>query len=426
MAISCNPVQDLANIVKSAATDGTKITLIGAGKGTSGKTTSIATTVVDLNNLNKILSLDTANKTITVQAGITWKELQEYINNYGLSLAAMQSYSDFSVGGSIGVNAHGQDFRFAPVGSTIISMNMINATGQEITLSNTQNSELFHAVIGGYGLFGIITQVTLQLTDNTILKKRVKTIDAKKINALTAATLANKNIALFSGRFDIGAADYFDKILTITYYDTPHRTTEILKSLSSTKKMLSRSLLNVMREKNSSKNWRFFIEKTFIEKDGIHSRNNAMYNFIDHLKSNKNYIDILQEYFIPLHNVQDFIKKAKIILKNNQVNLLNCTLRFVKQDNTSFLNYAQCDCAALVLYIALDNNQVSLDAAQPWTQELIDAAISCGGTFYLPYQCFATREQVRQAYPQWEEFIALKNKYDPQGIFVNDLYLNYK
>ncbi len=421
-------VDAIEQAVKTAATNKTNVTIKGAGKGVSVKNTLCDTTVIDLQGLNKILNLDISSKTITVQAGISWKEIQEYINPFGLAVAAMQSYCDFSVGGSIGVNAHGQDFRYAPVGSTVISMVIINAQGEKVTLSPTKNAELYHAVIGGYGLFGIITEVTLQLIDNTMLKKRVKVVNTKRhLDSLTQKTLANNNIALFSARFTIGSENFFDTMLTLTYHDTKKITTEKLKPLSSIKTYISQKLFGFLRDVPFVKNVRLFVEKHLIELEVTKSRNNFMHFATDHLQETRStHIDILQEYFIPLKDFKKFVDKAKVILQKNNVNLLNGTLRLVKKDTTSFLSYAPETCSALVLFISLENSKAAFEVAQLWTRELINAALECHGTFYLPYQCFATKEQVHAAYPQFDEFIKLKRQYDPQEIFVNDLYLNYK
>ena len=59
------------------------------------------------------------------------------------------------------------------------------------------------------------------------------------------------------------------------------------------------------------------------------------------------------------------------------------------------------------------------------TRDLIDAALACGGRYYLPYRPHATPEQFVRAYPQAKAFFALKQKYDPQGVFENQFFVNY-
>jgi FAD/FMN-containing dehydrogenase len=59
------------------------------------------------------------------------------------------------------------------------------------------------------------------------------------------------------------------------------------------------------------------------------------------------------------------------------------------------------------------------------TRDLIDAALACGGRYYLPYRLHATREQMRRAYPRAQAFFELKRRYDPDEIFQNQFYLKY-
>jgi hypothetical protein len=60
-----------------------------------------------------------------------------------------------------------------------------------------------------------------------------------------------------------------------------------------------------------------------------------------------------------------------------------------------------------------------------WTRELIDAALSLGGSFYLPYQLHATKEQFLRAYPRAPEFFELKRRFDPTNKFRNELWDKY-
>src|SRR5438045_7930932 len=112
------------------------------------------------------MSVDTKSKILTVQSGAIWHNIQEYLNPYKLSIEAMQSIDVPTVGGTISVNAHGLDHRVGGIASTIQSLRLMLADGSIQTLSRRENDELFQAVVGGYGLFGIILDVQLTLMDN--------------------------------------------------------------------------------------------------------------------------------------------------------------------------------------------------------------------------------------------------------------------
>src|SRR5216684_2591743 len=49
-----------------------------------------------------------------------------------------------------------------------------------------------------------------------------------------------------------------------------------------------------------------------------------------------------------------------------------------------------------------------------------------GGTYYLTYHRYATRNQVESCYPQFAEFLRLKKKYDPEERFQSDWYRHYR
>jgi FAD/FMN-containing dehydrogenase len=59
-------------------------------------------------------------------------------------------------------------------------------------------------------------------------------------------------------------------------------------------------------------------------------------------------------------------------------------------------------------------------------RRLIHLAIRRGGSYYLTYHKYATREQVEACYRQFPEFLRLKKKYDPEERFQSDWYRHYK
>jgi FAD/FMN-containing dehydrogenase len=67
-----------------------------------------------------------------------------------------------------------------------------------------------------------------------------------------------------------------------------------------------------------------------------------------------------------------------------------------------------------------------LEGSQAAFRRLIDMAARRGGTYYLTYHRYATRQQVESCYPQFKEFLELKRKYDPEERFQSDWYRHYR
>ncbi|MBV1905915.1 MAG: FAD-dependent oxidoreductase, partial [Pseudomonadales bacterium] len=125
---------------------------IGGGRYSMGGQTAFEDSLhFDMRGFNKVLKFDQSAKLITVQPGITWRDLQEYIDPYDLSVRIMQTYSNFTVGGSLSVNVHGRYVGEGPLIQSVESLNLVLSSGQELTASRAENKEIFFGVIGGYG-----------------------------------------------------------------------------------------------------------------------------------------------------------------------------------------------------------------------------------------------------------------------------------
>lgn len=158
--------KQLKDWVKTASQHHEKIAISGMQHSQGGQTYYPNAILLDMKQYNKIVEYKPRQKEITVQSGTTWNDIQQYIHKDGLALQVMQSQNIFTVGGSISVNVHGRDIRYGSLMDTVKSMRLLQADGSIIEISRTKHPELFSLVNGGYGLFGVILDVTLRLTDD--------------------------------------------------------------------------------------------------------------------------------------------------------------------------------------------------------------------------------------------------------------------
>lgn len=146
-----------------------KVSISGAKHSMGGHTIypdGIALNMLPYNHMH----LDEKTNILSIGSGATWQQALQYLDGFGKSIAVMQSFSDFSIGGSISVNGHGWQQNAAPISSSVQSFTLMQANGEIINCSRHENPELFKLVIGGYGLFGIILDVKLKVVDNVALK----------------------------------------------------------------------------------------------------------------------------------------------------------------------------------------------------------------------------------------------------------------
>ncbi len=424
--ISPISVQELQKIIQTSQEP---ISIAGACYSQGGQTGYPHGIVIDMSQLNKVLAFDAVEKTITVQAGATWYDVQKYIDPYNLSVKAMQSYNNFSIGGSISVNAHGRDIRYGSVINGIRSIQIILANGNLITADRIQNSDLFSATIGGYGLLGVITQATIELTENVPLERTLRPCTINNFQELFATIIAPDPSVVFYN-IDLFPKKY-QQCLSTTWHATTKSVTDTtrLQEQNSPFYMIQKGMELFVRRVPFASQSRAAVEQKKAMKQQAHVawRNNEMSYSVHQLAIHWHFPSTmtLQEYFIPVEHAQKFAKKLSSILKKNWANVLNVSMRYVPADTTSVMSYAQQDSFAFVLYLNIFNNRWTINRSCRWTKKIIDAALKLEGTYYLPYIMCATKKQLQTAYPQFDELLKIKQIYDPHNKFRNMLLHKY-
>ena len=433
-------IGDIQNALLYAQENGLKVSMAGARHSMGGHAFFNGALVLDMTQFNQ-MSLDEADKILTVQSGATWHDIQNHLHPK-YAVKAMQSTDIFTVGGSISVNAHGMDHQVGALGKTIRSMRVLLPDGSIQIASRVENPELFNLVVGGYGLFGIILDVELEITDNVIYETGRQVLDYAAFPDLFEGELApDKNLGLMYAHLSTASPSLLKETLLYTYeqVDAPDAEIPPLGEVSNTK--LRRFVLNFSKQGDLPMRLKWFAEK-YIEprlescsvnrnqamKEGeacLVSRNQPMHDSVKYLRNNlKNDTDILQEYYVPRDKLVAFIDGLREIVTENDTNLLNASIRVVHQED-NFLNYAPTDMFAVVLYINQNTTPTGNEKMRRVTEQIIDLALNSDGTFFLPYQLYYTPEQLQRAYPNIKAFFEAKKQYDPQLLLTNTFYEKY-
>src|SRR5204862_1347093 len=109
---------------------------------------------------------------------------------------------------------------------------------------------------------------------------------------------------------------------------------------------------------------------------------------------------VLQEYFVPINRFEEFVASSGEILRRHGVNVINISIRHALADPGSLLAWAREEVFVFVMYYKQGVEPVDRNRVGVWTRELIDAVLSVGGNYYLPYQAHVTAEQFHRAYPR--------------------------
>lgn len=420
--------KQLRSILEYAKENNLKISIAGAQHSMGGHT--IYPDGIVLNMLNyKQMKLDHKNNILTIGSGALWEDAIQYLDKYGKSIAIMQAFSSFSVGGSISVNGHGWQKDSPPISSSIVSFTLMNDKGEILNCSRTENQELFKLAIGGYGLFGIILDVKLKVVENTALQYKYVRLSAENYIANYKKFISNNpNVGLVFGRLRISDKLFLEEA-SLNFFEKVNSKPLLLPQQDQkdeeTRRLVFRGTVN--SEYGKRLRWDLETGMDKISKNTIYTRNELLNDHVSLIENKEsNSTDILQEYFIPEKNFNQFIKDIKPVLKKSEIDLLNITIRGVKKDDDSYMNYAKESVFGFVLLFNQKKTPQQENAMKILTNQLVDITINNRGTFYLPYRLHIGREKMRKVYTQADTFFALKRKYDPQEIFNNKFYQHYK
>lgn len=157
-------IEQVREVFELARTTGRKITLRGSGRSYGDAAIGAENIVLDLTRLNRILEWDPASGRITVEPGVTIRQLWQYVIQDGWWPAVVPGTMFPTIGGCLGMNIHGKNnFKAGPIGEHVLEFEFLTPSGELLTASPERDPDLFYAAIGSFGMLGCFTRVTLQL-----------------------------------------------------------------------------------------------------------------------------------------------------------------------------------------------------------------------------------------------------------------------
>jgi FAD/FMN-containing dehydrogenase len=423
---AADPAGQLRTLLLRARLEGRRVSIGGARHSMGGHTLYPGGIALDMRPLHA-MELDEARNVLHVGAGALWSEIVPYLDARGRSVAVMQSNNSFSVGGSISVNCHGWQFDRPPIASTVRSLRLMTADGDVVRCSRTENSQLFSLVLGGYGLFGVILDVDLDVVPNERYRLEQHLVPAQDALATFDSFVRGRNdVQMVYGRLNIVPQRLFDEVIINAFVADASGPPPALGEPHNVR--LQRLIFCGSAESDYGKSLRWNAEtklQPFVM-GHVFSRNQLINEGVEIFENRTaDSTDVLHEYFVPREGATKFVAAAREIVLRTHANLLNVTVRSVNEDRDTFLRYAN---GPMFAFVMLYRQQKTADAErqmEAMTQQLIDAALASGGRYYLPYRLHATPAQFFAAYPQGREFFRLKRKYDPDERFQNAFYVKY-
>lgn len=427
----------VADLIRECSTRGLPLAVCGGKHAMGGQQFATDGMLLDTNGLNAVDPIDTFGKTVTVGAGIRWPALIESLNQQQSNLKETYTIrekqtgvDEVSLGGTVAANAHGRGLTTPPFVHDVEKMVVALGNGELVECSRTENAELFSLIVGGYGLFGIVCNVTLRL----VPRRKVR----RSVEVILLRDLPSKIEERIQSGFLYGDCQY-----SIDLRTEPGEYPGVLSCYKPTSDHVQ---VSPAPRRLTQEDWIRLYELTRKDKRRAFEEYSRYYlstdgqvywsdthqlagNFFDAYRiatRDLNATEMLTEVYVPHGALLDFLLEARSRLLGMGADLTYGTIRFIEKDRETFLPWARDRMVCVVCNLNVVHTPSGIQKAAHQFRELINAALKFEGGYYLTYHRWASKPQLLRAYPQFEEFLKLKQHYDPTLLFQSDWFQAYR
>ncbi|KAI9730489.1 MAG: D-arabinono-1,4-lactone oxidase [Claussenomyces sp. TS43310] len=154
-------VEEIQKAITLARRCRRRIATVGCGHSPSDLTCT-SSWQINLDDFNKLLSVDKSTGIVVMQAGIRLYQLSAELDKVGLAMPNLGSINQQSIAGAISTGTHGSALRHGALSSSILSLRIALSDSRVVTCSPSENLDLFRAALLSLGALGIITEITFQ------------------------------------------------------------------------------------------------------------------------------------------------------------------------------------------------------------------------------------------------------------------------
>ena len=435
VSISPQNLTELQECLEIAKKQNLKIAIKAGGNSYSDVFLTSSHLIIDISNIDSILSFDSENGFVVVEPGVRIGNLLRMImpKNWGL-VGLSGSVTDL-VGGMLSSNTHGKDtWKNGNFSNNISSFKLLLANGKIEEVSRQKNAELFNGVIGGLGFLGIVVEITLKL--NPIKSFMVKS-STKRICNFDDLVEHFYTLEKSGSDFSYALLDAFSSDESLgkgicessMYVDAPKCSdTQFEEFLSPKRKIgflkpeifwstirpfwgnVTCSLVNKLR---------FFRSQNDFIKSSIEPFPKIQYGYSALPKFNLLYAPSgffeLQSLFPRENAISAFMELLSV---SNQFKSQPwiCMIKRHKPD-TSYLTFSG-DGLSIAMNFSLKHLNPNL--REKYCSKLFETIIKFNGKIYISKHAIIPKSIFQKMYPDFKKIINLKNNYDPDFVFSSD------
>ncbi len=406
----------VVQVVQSAAQRGARIRVFGVGHSPSDIAMSDDELIVTT-QLNRVLSVHRSTQTVTVQAGITLKELNQVLAREGLALPNLGSISAQTIGGAIATATHGTGLKYGVFSTWIQGMTLVTAVGEVLHLSEHENAHYFKAAQCSLGALGVVTELELKVCDAFDLEVFEQPNDLETV-------LANLPCRLEADHYRFWYLPHTDRVWEWSAMRKPPG--RVQPPLAPVKRMQQwyqerligyHTLEFLLYLATFQPNWvpainQWYTRQQFEVPRQSSSNSVAQFNFDCLFKQHVN------EWCIPIQRTAEGILQIRDLIRDRGYQVhLPIEVRFVKGDHI-WLSPCQGGDRCYIGVIAYLPYGKPVDYAAYFAdyEQIMD---NLAGRPHWAKRFDRDQTWLKERYPDWDDFQTVRAKLDPHHCFSN-------
>ena len=398
---------EVAQIVREAAAQGLAVKPVGSGH----SFTPVAVTdgvLVRLDHLTRLRSADKASGLVTVEAGMGLWRFNELLAEQGLALTNMGDIQAQTVSGAIGTGTHGTGRSSASIAAQVAGLEIVLADGSTVTCSATQRPELFEAARIGVGAIGVVTAVTFRTEPAFLLAAREEPMRLEAVFESfddlwrdnehfefwwfphTESTMLKRNNRTDGPAAPLspGRAWFEDEFLSNTFFSG------LLKAGRSAPRAVP-TINRLAAKALSARSYTDRSDKVFTSP--------RRFKFLE------------MEYALPREAAVPALREVRRMLQDAGLRIsIPIEVRTAPADELWLSTAHGRDTAYLAFHMTNGVNPVE------YFENAESIMVAYDGRPHWGKLHTRDREYLASAYPRFEDFLAVRDKADPQRVFAND------
>ena len=394
--------------VKAAASQGLTVKAIGAGHSFTGIAVAPGV-LLELDDMQGLVSADAATGRVTLLAGTRLHRIPSLLRPYGLAMENLGDIDRQSIAGAISTGTHGTGTGFGGIATQVRGLTLITADGEFLRIDETHDSELLAGAVVGLGALGVVVEVTLQCVPAFVLHA----VDAPAPLGETLETVHEQ----------AAAADHLE------FYWHPHTDVALKKTQTRLPESAKRHPIPPVQH---------WLDETVLTNGvfgafcavsravpaiippfnrlAVKLTGDGEYSDESHrvLIHHRNVRFREMEYAIPAENLVPAFEEVRALVADRGWRIeFPVEVRFAASDDLWLSTASGRDSA----YIAV--HRYWRTDPRPYFDAVEQIMLRHGGRPHWGKLHSLEAEQLRERYPRFDDFIALRDRLDPKRVFGN-------